>query len=123
MYKSSGTLRSARHGTEEVAVKLVEARSSSLCCFVPHVGSQVNQITCLSKAYSTTWPAFPGILLLPADKSQGRDHRSFSPVFPALDSLGKEGFKGLGVFPLQVNKSSIFFLVKTSSLCKRILFL
>lgn len=116
------TLRSARHGTQEGAVKVAEARSSSLCCSVPLWAAR-NLGPGYLPPYSLVPPcghrSLGSYSCLPrwAAWRQGGtpETTDLSPVSPAPNqSGGWEGCKELGVLPLRVK--SFFHLVSSQSI-------
>lgn len=124
------TLRSARHGTQEAAVKRAEARSSNLCYSGPLWAARNLGPGCLCppawphNMAITLWdltPACPGELLEGGARLQ--TPQIFLPCLLPASGLQRVRLQRIVVLPLRWNHSSILFLVKAFILRKRILFL
>lgn len=124
------TLRSARHGTLETAVKWVEARSSNLCCSWPLWAARNLGPGCLgppSLAPPCGYQSLGPHSCLPrwTARRQGRapDTSDLSPLcLLPTSGLQRVRLQRVGVLPPRWNHSSILFPVKVFILRKRILF-
>lgn len=111
-------LRNARHGAEEVAVKLAEATliaSAALCHPWASKNLGPGWLCPYSLVATPLWdltPACPGDLL--ESRWDSGDHRSFCPVSPALSQSGEErSAKNWRFFPLPVKS---FFLISSQGI-------